>query len=456
MVSSTIETFIDQLRVVRILLSRELVQQQVISFFIVLTLAWLLSRLLQRGVSHPLVIEQGRLRELPYLYWPLLGLGLGWISAEIILKSRLPSLNLYYSLFSLLWTLLVYRLLVALLYTRLSEQQAQRYYRWLLTPLFLFFLLTGLIRLVIGSIVTVQAIPLITVGTYTLTVGILAALLLTIYTTIVCSWLLQDILYRLIEPNIEGDPGIVHSINTIGRYTVIAIGILFALRAVGLDLTSFAIIGGGLSVGIGFGLQQIVANFFAGIILVFEQALRPGDIVKLDEEIGVVEKLNIRSTVIRTYDNVEVIVPNERFLTSKLVSYTKSDRTVRLSLPVGAGYDSDPEQVQQILLKAAQSHPSVLRKPNPIVFFKGFGDSSIDFTLMVWLQDPRDMPRVRSDLNFSIWKYFAEYKIEIPFPQHDLNLRRGWGQVAFSAEKQSPNKQNGLSDENTQPVNSAS
>lgn len=125
----------------------------------------------------------------------------------------------------------------------------------------------------------------------------------------------------------------------------------------GVNLTSLALIGTGLSVGIGFGLQQIIANFISGIVLLFEQSLRPGDVVEVNNQVGTVEKLNIRSTIIRTNDNVEIIVPNETFLTSQLTTYTKSDPLVRVSVPVGVGYDSNPKQVQQILMDTAVSHP---------------------------------------------------------------------------------------------------
>lgn len=429
MIPSTIETLIDQLRIARILLSRSLVQEQIGALVLVLVTARLLEPLLHRLIEDNLSEEHARFRSIHYLYWPLLALGLGWVSAEIFFKPRIPALNLYNNLLNSLWVLLIYRLAVTFIYRWINPALARRYNHWLLIPLSVFFLAVAILRVVIGSIATVQAIQLITLGSYTVTVGIVFSVLLTCYITVVASWILQDVLYRLIAPLIEeADAGAVHSINMIGRYAVIGIGFLFVLRALGLNLASIAIIGGGLSVGIGFGLQQIVANFFAGIILLFEQALRPGDVIKLENEIGIVEKLNIRSTVVRTYDNVEVIVPNERFLTSRLISYTKSDRLVRLSLPVGASYDSNPEQVEQVLLEAVRSHKEILSDPEPIIFFKGFGDSSLDFSVTAWIDNPRRMPFVLSDLHFAIWKHFEKYRIEIPFPQHDLNLRRGWEQ----------------------------
>lgn len=436
MTSLPIDAFLDQLRIIRILLSRPAIQVQMWLLVILIATAWGLGRLLQPAVdrwwqkrfpeqSMPDWLSKG----VPYLYWPLLALVLGLISAETILKSRIVSLTLYYSLLNLFWFLLFYRLLVGILYVKMTRVQAQRYHYWLLTPFILFVFVVLFVRVAIGSSSILQQIPLLTIGEFSLTIGTLASTLIIIYVTIILSWISQDILHHFIAPQLDNELNVIHVFDVIIRYTVIGSGILLALRALGLDFSTFALIGGGLSVGIGFGLQNIVANFFAGIFLLFEQALRPGDVINLEGETGVVEKLNIRSTVIRTYDNVEVIVPNETFLTSKLVSYTKSDRTIRLSLPVGAGYDSDPEQVAEILVAVGKAHEDVLSNPTPIVYFKGFGDSSIDFILTVWVNNPIRMPYVRSDLYFAIWKQFAQHQIEIPFPQHDLNLRRGWEQL---------------------------
>lgn len=434
MISPTINAFLDQLRVLWLLSSRPVVQKQLAAFLAVLLLGWLVGYLIGRLQTHTPEEQETTnrrrfLRGLRYLYWPVLTLVLGIIVAETLFAQQIATLHLYDNLINLVWILLVYRLVVALFYARLSQTAAQQYHRGLLTPLFAMIVLSLIVQATIGSLETLSQIALFSFGEFSLTLGTLTAVLMILYVTIVCSRIFQDILYHQIAPRLDSDLSAMHSVGTIGRYCVITIGILFALRALGLNLSSFAIIGGGLSVGIGFGMQQIVANFFAGLILLFERTLRPGDVIKLDNEVGVIEKLNIRSTVVRTFDNVEVIVPNETFLTSRLVSYTKTDRLVRLSLPVGTGYNSDPEQVRDLLTAAAQSHPAVLAEPAPTIFFKGFGDSSIDFDVTVWLDEPTQIPHVRSDLHFAIWKQFAQHDIEIPFPQRDLNLGQGWEQL---------------------------
>ncbi|MGB0389724.1 MAG: mechanosensitive ion channel family protein, partial [Ardenticatenaceae bacterium] len=157
---------------------------------------------------------------------------------------------------------------------------------------------------------------------------------------------------------------------------------------------------------------------------------RPGDVIQVDGELGTVEKLRIRSTLVRTLDNVELIIPNEKLLTSTVTSYTKSERLIRISLPVGVGYDSDPDEVHSVLLQTTKEHELIRSDPAPVVLFSGLGDSSLDFKLLVWIDEPSQMAKVRSDLYFLIFRAFAKHHIEIPYPQHDLNLRRGWEKLA--------------------------
>jgi potassium efflux system protein len=186
-----------------------------------------------------------------------------------------------------------------------------------------------------------------------------------------------------------------------------------------------------------------VANFISGILLLFEQSLRPGDIVSVGGEMGEVKKLSIRATTVNTFDNIELIVPNQLFLTSTVTSYTRTDRFVRVLIPIGVSYNSDPEAVRETLLAVAQRHGLVQEQPEPVVHFMGFGDSSLDFRLAVWVDDPLLRLNVASDLRFMIWKAFAEHSIEIPFPQRELHLRSGvpWEElgVVSKTEAVAPN-----------------
>ncbi|MGK7915614.1 MAG: mechanosensitive ion channel family protein, partial [Prochloraceae cyanobacterium] len=234
---------------------------------------------------------------------------------------------------------------------------------------------------------------------------------------------IQDAMFHLLIKWTKLESGVVQASLTIIRYGLIGVGLVFVLSTIGFDSTTFAAISGGLSIGIGFGLREIISNFISGVILLYERALKPGDYLNVDGEMCQVKKINIRATMVRTFDNVEKVVPNQKFFTSSFTTYTGSDKVVRRLIPIGVSYKSDPEEVIKILLNVAKEHPQVLTKPHPVVFLTEFGDSSINFELAVWLDTPAIGKTVTSELNRAIWKALAEHNIEIPFPQRDLHIR---------------------------------
>jgi small-conductance mechanosensitive channel len=240
---------------------------------------------------------------------------------------------------------------------------------------------------------------------------------------------------QVLSNRLDTDPGIIKSAATLTRYALISLGIIFSLGAMGLDFTSLAIVAGGLSVGIGIGLQDLVANFVSGLVLLFEQSLRPGDIVEMNGRINHVQKISLRATTVRTLTNEEVIVPNSSFTTGQVTNMTKSDHLVYALIPFGVSYESDPEFVRDLAVQTALQHSLVLKIPPPRLFFSGFGESSLDFNLSVGIRQPESMNVVKSDLYYMLWKAFAENEIEIPFPQRDLNLGGGWNQLAADVEQ---------------------
>jgi small-conductance mechanosensitive channel len=198
-----------------------------------------------------------------------------------------------------------------------------------------------------------------------------------------------------------------------------------------VDLTSVAVILGFLSVGIGFGLQYVAADIASGFILLFERPIRIGDWVRLSDDMeGRVETISLRSTVIITNENLAVIVPNSKLVQNKFVNYSYGAPVVRLNIPIGVAYGSDLEKVSIALLEAARSVERVLNKPEPQVHFSGFGDSSVDLQIRVWIDKPRDHTVITSDVNFAVERAFRKYNIEIPFPQRDLHLRTGSLRIA--------------------------
>ena len=231
-------------------------------------------------------------------------------------------------------------------------------------------------------------------------------------------WLNRRILGR---SNIEA--GVQNSIATGVRYTGILLVAGFALSAAGLDFSKLAIVAGALSVGIGFGLQSVVSNFVSGLILLAERPIRIGDWIEVGAGEGEVKKINVRSTEIQTFDRCSVIVPNSSLISDPVKNWSHGSPVGRIKINVGVGYDSAPEIVQEVLLKCAMAHETVIASPPPRVIFMDFGASSLDFQLRVFLSDIAWCTSVASDLRFAIFRELKAAGIEIPFPQRDINIR---------------------------------
>jgi small-conductance mechanosensitive channel len=209
------------------------------------------------------------------------------------------------------------------------------------------------------------------------------------------------------------------------RYTLLFFGFLFALAATGIELSKLTVVAGGLGVGIGFGLQNIVNNFVSGLVLLFERPLKVGDAVQLQgiDVWGEIRRIGIRASVIRTFDGAEVIVPNGQLISEAVTNWTFSDRRRRVEVAVGVEYGTDAQRVLDLLLQVAGSNERVLAAPPPLALFVGFGASSLDFLLRAWVADFDEGYTTRSDLTVAIQRALAEADIGVPFPQRDLHLR---------------------------------
>ena len=213
----------------------------------------------------------------------------------------------------------------------------------------------------------------------------------------------------------------------LGRFTTYLLflgGLFIGLQSLGVNLNSLVIFGGAVGVGVGLGLQNVVSNFVAGLILLIEQPIRMGDRIATKDTLGDVIRIAARSTWIRTNDNVVIIVPNNEFINNSVTNWTANDPNVRIHIPVGVGYDSDVELVRDLLQKAGSAHPDVLPEPRPAVQFVGYGDNSLNFELLVWTANKAHAPQqLKSDLYFTLFADFKQHGIELPFPQRDLHLR---------------------------------
>lgn len=205
-------------------------------------------------------------------------------------------------------------------------------------------------------------------------------------------------------------------------YAVFLGGLFIGLEAAGIDLSSFAIVGGAIGFGIGFGLQSLAKDFVSGLILLIERGVKVGDRIEVSNLLGDVKQIGARTTWVQTNDNVVILVPNSE-LTARVTNWTAHGRLARFSLDLGVAYTSDPEAVRDTLIEVARANEGVLDDPAPDVIFTGFGDSSLNFQLRVWTSRHLRTPQtLRSELYFAIFRRFREEKIEIPFPQHEVRV----------------------------------
>ncbi len=222
------------------------------------------------------------------------------------------------------------------------------------------------------------------------------------------------------------DVGARQAVASITRYVLLLLGLLIIVQTAGINLTTLNVLAGAVGIGLGFGLQNVVSNFISGLIIMFERPIKIGDRIVVDEVEGDVVRIGARSTVILTNDNINIIVPNSKFITENVVNWKYNDASVRFKIPVGVAYGSDVRKVEKILLEVAKADKDVLEDPAPVVRFMEFGDSSLNLELRAWSTSAVNRKgRLISALNFAIYDKFREQGIEIPFPQRDLHIRSG-------------------------------
>jgi small-conductance mechanosensitive channel len=222
------------------------------------------------------------------------------------------------------------------------------------------------------------------------------------------------------------DRSLQYAIAQVVSNIVLVVGIFIVLENTGIHLAALAVFAGAVGVGLGFGLQNIASNFISGLVILAERPITIGDRVEVAGIAGQVEHIRARSTVIRTNDNIMMIVPNTKFIDSPVTNWTYGDRRVRFRIPVSVAYGSDIVKVKDTLLAVAGENPHTLKEPGPSVFLENFGENAIDFKLVVWSSEMSARPsRYRSDMNFAIAEKFREAGIEMPFPQRDLHIRSG-------------------------------
>ena len=270
----------------------------------------------------------------------------------------------------------------------------------------------------LGAMLAAEA----SIGEFSISLGNVLVFVFIIWLSIKLAALVDFVLEVIVLRHVTLPVGVPQTISRLSRYIVILVGVVVAFSAIGFDVSKAALVAGGLGVGIGFGLQNIVNNFVSGLILLFERPIRVGDTIELGTTSGVVEKIGMRATLIRTWKGPELVVPNADLVSSKVLNWNLIRDRKRAEVPVGVSYESDSEVVAELLTEVAVAHPDVLKYPEPKCLFLGFGDSSLDFQLRAWTT-PDNCFQVQSDLRFAIRKALTDAGIEIPFPQRDLHIK---------------------------------
>ena len=268
--------------------------------------------------------------------------------------------------------------------------------------------------------------PLIKMGESSLTLQSLLILGILFVLVIVIEKIVRERVIMRIFEKTDFPESLEYGIARILGYIFMVIGFYTAFQVVGIDLSSLTIIAGGISVGVGFGLQNIINNFVSGIIIFAEQPIAIGDRIEVSGIAGRVEKISLRSTMVVTSDNITMIVPNADFISQTVTNWSYSDPKVRIRISIGVAYGTDPREVERLLLEVAEECSRTLKDPKPSVIFRAFGANSLDFELAAWTKEMTTRPtNYISAMNFAIEKKLREHGVEIPFPQRDLHIRSG-------------------------------
>lgn len=234
-----------------------------------------------------------------------------------------------------------------------------------------------------------------------------------------------NFLDRRIQSSQELTPSLRVLIGKVLRITLIAVAALLAMSGIGIDLTAFTVLSGAVGVGIGFGLQKVVSNFISGIIILLDESIKPGDTISLGDTFGWIRELRARFVSVVTRDGREFLIPNEDFITTEVVNWSFTDNLVRLDVPFGVSYDSDPHEVARLAIEAAGSVDRVVTSnKQPVCWLKEFGDSSINFLLRFWIADPQNgLTNIRGKVMLALWDAFKENDIAIPYPHREVIVK---------------------------------
>jgi small-conductance mechanosensitive channel len=415
-------------------LGRPAVQMQVAVIGAIIGVTWLISTGISLAINRGIIpsIEkrfEGRLQAflkhclsiIRDITFPILGLiALNYAIGQFTAMGKL--LGLLNNMYFLFWVLFIYRLFISLAYQIFGPKTSRFHYR-LLGPLFALYVF-GYILLDLVDFSQLAGFELLKFSEddVPLTIGALFLATVGLYFWIDSILGIEHIIQGVGERYTTFESGTIAAILTPIRYILISIGIIFAFGNLGLDEDTMTVITGGLSVGVGFGMQEVLSNFISGLLLMFEQSVRPGDIISIDGQMGEVTSMNIRAATVRTLDDVDLIVPNQQLFTSTVTTYSKSTKMVRFLVPLEVSESTASPEYMDYCIKIAEKHPQVLKDPGPEILATGFGDSSVLYQLEGWVTDPMAVEDIVSDLNKEIWAGYDEHGFSNSTPERNLHI----------------------------------
>lgn len=451
--SVLIERFGEQLTLLLIMVEREAVQRQIAAIIGILLFSWLAPKLLDMALKriarkasstqeqeeaspgdrlqgadnardaaspHTLRARVIRwLRAIDFILFPTLYL---LISQRAIIRfadNSWPS-GLIEAVMPIFWVVLGYRLLAGILLALLPGAQSERVETELLRPV-VWILILLIARNFLFMTLGLGEISLLRLSEWVINLGDLLDAIIAVLLAVLVAGVVHRLVYNLMLRN-DAEPDVAGTVSNVTRYGVVSLGFLFGLGVLGIDLTALAFIGGGLSLGFAFGLQELFGNFVSGIVLVFERIVRPGDVIEVQGMRGAVTKVFMRATVLRTPDNSEIFVPNKELMTKPVTAMTYSDHLTRVRLDIDVAYDSDLELAERVLLETIQRHPLILSDPAPGVLVTSMDPYSIRYLAFGHVAEFSDSFRVRSELYQMVRDAFVLHGIVIPFPRQDIHI----------------------------------
>jgi small-conductance mechanosensitive channel len=454
----------DQITLLQIMIMREAVQRQIMTIFAILLFTWLAPRIfdmaLKRLARHiapeqpkegddapvaspPRTTQPGTapkgggaspleksptdmrlriirwLRAIDFVLFPTLYLLISQRAITRFAENGWPS-GLIEAVMPVFWVVLGYRVLAGALLAILPDDQSGRAEAEVLRPI-VWILILVIARNILFSTLGLSEIALLRLSEWVINLGDLLDAAIAVLLAMLFAGAMRKLIYNLmIRSDAESD--VAGTVSNVLRYGIVSLGFLIGLGMLGIDLGALAWIGGGLSLGLGFGLQELFGNFVSGIVLVFERIVRPGDVIEVQGMRGAVTKVFMRATVLRTPDNTEIFVPNKELMTKPVTAMTYSDTLARVRLDIGVAYDSDLELAERVLLETIQRHPMILNDPAPGVLVTSMSPYSIEYLAFGHVTQFSDSFRVRSELFQMVRDAFLLHGIVIPFPRQDVRV----------------------------------